>query len=180
MIAAGLISTDEEEGTRSIKLELRFTIIHFHYRLLCITTEVVIFLHHQHRPHPLLILKNLPTNTKKKNIIRKKSSNPLHQNIQGQTRSLTESVIHLKPVPPRPLIILLRRVLHPPTLSTDDELKPFTAAQKPSKNQPPPHQSIKPHLGIKVYINQTRKRKHNQSKTQRERENIKESKADRE
>lgn len=139
MIAAGLISTDEEEGTRSIKLELRFTIIHFHYRLLCITTEVVIFLHHQHRPHPLLILKK-------------------------------ESVIHLKPVPPRPLIILLRRVLHPPTLSTDDELKPFTAAQKPSKNQPPPHQSIKPHLGIKVYINQTRKRKHNQSKTQRERE----------
>lgn len=179
MIAAGLISTDEEEGTRSIKLELRFTIIHFHYRLLCITTEVVIFLHHQHRPHPLLILKNLPTNTKKKKSS-EKNHQILHQNIQGQTRSLTESVIHLKPVPPRPLIILLRRVLHPPTLSTDDELKPFTAAQKPSKNQPPPHQSIKPHLGIKVYINQTRKRKHNQSKTQRERENIKESKADRE
>lgn len=69
MIAAALIPTDEEERTRSIKLKLRFTVLHFHDRILCITTVIIIFPHHQDVLHSFLVLKNFPTNRKKNRII---------------------------------------------------------------------------------------------------------------
>lgn len=57
-----LVSTNEKERTRLIKLKHRGTRIHSLERLLCVAAVVIIFCHPQHRVRPFIVLEDYATN----------------------------------------------------------------------------------------------------------------------
>lgn len=56
MITVRFVSGDEVEGTRSIELEHRITVLHLRDRILGIAIVVVLFVHNQHRVRSVVIL----------------------------------------------------------------------------------------------------------------------------
>ena len=105
--------TDEEERTRTVKLELSVSIFKFLNWVFGVTVLVIVLVHHQNRVRPFLVLKILKNKTKqvRKKYLKKKKKRKF-------ICKLTESVIDLESVSSSPVVVVLRRVHNPALFSS--------------------------------------------------------------